>query len=220
MGTVSQSFTSNAGVYHSADRPSLAAKPQNTVPNSPRRPLAFLVTALAVAFTLAGVSFGTEYFVLPSGNDAHSGSAAALFKTIARGLFELKAGDTLTIGPGAYRESCELSVKGTENQPVLIRGAGDPAPSIEAAGEDAFVIRDSAYVTIEGLKFANARRAGVRIAASDRVAVNGCDVADNTRYGVYVTLSDHITIGQASPVVWNLSTIILRGKHDKTSRSA
>jgi hypothetical protein len=154
------------------------------------------IAALAVSFALAGVSFGAEYFVLPSGNDAHAGSAAAPFKTISRGLFELKPGDTLTIGPGAYRESCELSVKGTESLPVLIRGAGDPAPSVEAAGEDAFVIRDSTYVTVEGLKFANARRAGVRIAASDRIAVNGCDVADNAKYGVYVTLSDHITIAK------------------------
>ena len=43
------------------------------------------------------------------------------FKTITEGVSVLKAGDTLTIMPGEYREAVSTSLAGTEDAPITIR---------------------------------------------------------------------------------------------------
>ena len=45
-----------------------------------------------------------EYFVSPKGSDSGSGSQARPWKTIAKAVSRLKAGDTLNLRAGRYRE--------------------------------------------------------------------------------------------------------------------
>ncbi|MCE5239902.1 right-handed parallel beta-helix repeat-containing protein [bacterium] len=70
-----------------------------------------------------------------AGDDANDGLAAP-FKTIARGLRDLKPGDTLLLTKLShpYRESIPVMVHGTREAPIIIDGGGatisgaDPAP--------------------------------------------------------------------------------------------
>ena len=54
---------------------------------------------------------GAEYFVATSGNDANDGSERSPFRTIAKGIQQIQNGDTLTIEPGRYFESIDVTKK-------------------------------------------------------------------------------------------------------------
>ena len=53
---------------------------------------------------LAGSAYAREFHVAKSGSDTNDGSAAAPFLTINRAAMVLRAGDTVTVHAGVYRE--------------------------------------------------------------------------------------------------------------------
>jgi tetratricopeptide (TPR) repeat protein len=66
-------------------------------------------------------ALGTEYFVNKQGNDANNGlTRDNAFLTIQKGLDALKAGDTLTIGAGEYREKVERADLGSLDVDTVI----------------------------------------------------------------------------------------------------
>jgi hypothetical protein len=78
---------------------------------------------LTCIFAFAATASAAEYFVSTRGNDAVAGtSESAPLATIGKGASMLKAGDTLTILPGEYREAVEVKkLTGTKDAPVTIR---------------------------------------------------------------------------------------------------
>jgi hypothetical protein len=62
------------------------------------------------------------FYVSTSGDDSRNGSSLdAAFRTIQRGVKNLKPGDTLLVAPGVYREQVMIEVSGTREQPITIR---------------------------------------------------------------------------------------------------
>jgi len=67
---------------------------------------------------------GATYYVAPGGDDAYPGTQARPFRTIQKGAGLLKAGDTLLVGPGVYRESVRIGkLFGAKEKPIVIRAA-------------------------------------------------------------------------------------------------
>ncbi|EWH10718.1 hypothetical protein DS2_06696 [Catenovulum agarivorans DS-2] len=64
-----------------------------------------------------------DYYVSPNGNDNNDGSAAQPFKTLAKGVGQLSAGDQLILNEGTYRETLTITKSGTESQPITIKSA-------------------------------------------------------------------------------------------------
>jgi hypothetical protein len=65
---------------------------------------------------------GRECYVAPSGHDTNPGTVARPFRTIAKGVSILQAGDVLTLRHGVYIETVVIRGKhGTPTQPILIR---------------------------------------------------------------------------------------------------
>lgn len=67
-----------------------------------------------------------EFFVdgeNPLASDDNPGTGAKPFKTIGRGVKELKPGDTLTVRGGTYREAVELDLVGSAENPITIQAA-------------------------------------------------------------------------------------------------
>lgn len=84
-----------------------------------RLPLLIWIAALTLLPLRAA-----EYFVAVDGDDSRSGLAAdAAFRTIRRGLTALKAGDSLTIGPGEYAEANTLTLEAEAGRTTTIRAA-------------------------------------------------------------------------------------------------
>ncbi len=83
-----------------------------------------------VFLLLAAVpGFAAEYFVSPSGNDSNQGSRQAPFATISKAAGAAKAGDTVRILSGVYREAVKFSRSGEEGKPIVF--AGEPGAIIE-----------------------------------------------------------------------------------------
>lgn len=153
---------------------------------------AWLLAVAHLVVLMAASAVAVDYAVSPKGSDSAPGTTEAPFRTIGKGLSLLAPGDTLAVAPGVYRESCTLSVRASEDSPIVIRGVG--TPHIEASGRDGILLTDSAWVTIEGLKITGAERAGVLIAGSENVTVRGCILGDNGVWGVQSAMSRHITV--------------------------
>ncbi|MBN1419395.1 MAG: hypothetical protein JXP34_11505 [Planctomycetes bacterium] len=67
-------------------------------------------------------AIGTEYFVNKRGDDAGSGKGRdKAFLTIQKGVDALRAGDTLTIGPGEYFENVRRADLGSPDVETVIR---------------------------------------------------------------------------------------------------
>jgi len=94
-------------------------------------------------------ALGAEYFVNKQGNDANNGlTRVNAFLTIQKGLDAIKAGDTLTIGAGEYRENVERTDLGNLDVDTVIRAEvpgtvllrGDvPAPEFKKVAGYRFV---------------------------------------------------------------------------------
>ena len=85
---------------------------------------AFAVVLAGLAITASPVA-AIIYHVGPAGSDAAPGSALQPFRTIQRGADAARAGDTVLIAPGIYRERA-ISIRngGTAAAPVTFRAAG------------------------------------------------------------------------------------------------
>ena len=94
---------------------------------------------LSGAALFAGACFGAELYVSPSGSDKNPGSEKAPFATIARAAAAAKAGDTVKIGPGLYREQITFKKGGKKGAPVTFAGTrgknGEYLTVIEAPGK-------------------------------------------------------------------------------------
>ena len=79
-----------------------------------------LLTALAACALSANAS---EYFVATNGCDGADGSAARPWRTIQRAADVAKAGDTVTIRGGTYREWVKPAHAGRADAPIVYRAA-------------------------------------------------------------------------------------------------
>ena len=81
-----------------------------------------LVTALALV--LCSAASAATYYVSPQGDDAHTGlapDAADALRTIQAGADKLRAGDTLLIRGGVYRETVVFHHSGTSGRPIAVK---------------------------------------------------------------------------------------------------
>jgi hypothetical protein len=79
-------------------------------------------------------STGATLHVSTSGDDGSgNGSASAPFRTIAHGLSEAKAGDTVLVHAGTYHEAIQMSQGGTATAPLTLRSAGDGQVVVDGA---------------------------------------------------------------------------------------
>ncbi|MCI0357277.1 MAG: right-handed parallel beta-helix repeat-containing protein [Planctomycetaceae bacterium] len=76
----------------------------------------------APAPSMRPLSEGNHYFIDDAkGDDAAAGSAQMPWKTIARGLVQLRAGDTLVLRGGVYYERLYVALAGEQDRPITIR---------------------------------------------------------------------------------------------------
>ncbi|MCT8977240.1 cell wall-binding repeat-containing protein [Clostridium sp. CX1] len=138
-----------------------------------------LVICLSFQFFIEGnnttvyASAGKNFYVSTQGNDKNNGSLSSPFKTIQRGLDELKPGDTLLIRGGVYHETTDVfnksgsptawyTIKNYQNEEVTMTGdyklnwGGKTAP-------DAITFRNSSFWKIQGIKMTKYTGAGIYV---------------------------------------------------------
>ncbi|MCR5469232.1 MAG: right-handed parallel beta-helix repeat-containing protein [Lachnospiraceae bacterium] len=106
------------------------------------------------------VSKGHVYYVSSSGSNSAKGSKSAPFKTISYGISKLKAGDTLYIRKGTYKEKLNLkklngkknnyiTISSYKKEKVVVSGAGMSSPTLLS-------IKNSSYICVNNIEFSSA----------------------------------------------------------------
>ncbi|MBA2539427.1 MAG: hypothetical protein H0V17_07325 [Deltaproteobacteria bacterium] len=114
--------------------PLLAPPPTRTLASPSKRPAAT----------------GPSYYVSPSGDDAANGSQQRPWKTVARGISALKAGDTLYLRGGVYFEAVTLTRSGTASAPITIRSAPNELATIDAGIREFLISPKTAWEPVAG----------------------------------------------------------------------
>lgn len=123
------------------------------------------------------------YFVSKSGSNKNSGKTESkAFKTIAKGISKLSAGDTLVIKEGTYKEKLTLSKKGTSQSPIKIVGEGKVNIDGNNGKGTLLKIKGSKYITIENINFKNLNATEAKgvyiIPATSNITINKCNFSN------------------------------------------
>lgn len=115
----------------------------------PTRSLLLAVAALvAIPQALAAT-----YHVAPDGNDANDGSRSSPWRTINQANGALRAGDTVLVASGTYREPINPARSGTGQAPILYRSEVRGGARIASAQESGALIADREHIVIDGFSF-------------------------------------------------------------------
>ncbi|GIU71527.1 MAG: hypothetical protein KatS3mg003_1006 [Candidatus Nitrosocaldaceae archaeon] len=89
------------------------------------------------------------YYVSPNGNDNNDGlTPNTPFKSIMKALKLAKAGDTIILADGVYREDIDSVRDGEENNPITIKGNKDAI--LKAKNDDRIVEINHDYIILQG----------------------------------------------------------------------
>ncbi|MCP3686659.1 MAG: hypothetical protein GY861_28815, partial [bacterium] len=107
--------------------------------------LTFLITATNLTCNAA------TYYISKDGSDSNSGTSSRPWRTIGKANSTLRAGDTVYIRRGTYRETIRPSRSGTRgNEITYARYSNDEV--IITGVSDAVNISERSYINIDGLK--------------------------------------------------------------------
>lgn len=106
-------------------------------------------------------------------------------------------GDTILLSDGIYKGDILFTRSGAEGAPITIKASGTGA--IVDGGIDGFHTEGACWLTLEGIRFQKAQRAGVYLRAGHRpsashITVRNCVFADNGAWGCITSHLDHFTI--------------------------
>ena len=122
------------------------------------------------------------YYVSTTGLDTNSGSATAPFKTFAKAVSVLTAGDTLQVTAGTYIETLTLSKSGTNIAPITVVGNG-AILNMQGLGQNGITISGS-YIHVSGFEVIGAIDFGI-LATGKYDVIENNSVHDNvTKNGV------------------------------------
>ncbi|SHK15500.1 Right handed beta helix region [Anaerocolumna jejuensis DSM 15929] len=143
---------------------------------------------------------GTYYVSSVNGNDKNNGSADSPWKTIQKAAGSVKAGDTVVVRGGTYKEKVTMKTSGTSNDYITFKNYEGETPIIDGSGQSAsdddstnalILINNQSYIKVVGFSVTNyvvsnqSVPAGIRVTgASKNVEIRNCKV-----YGIKTTYS-------------------------------
>jgi hypothetical protein len=122
----------------------------------------------------------------------HVGAGQAT-RSLKQIIGQLKPGDIVEVAPGTYKENMKITVSGTKDAPIIIKGvAGSPRPVFDATGQESsgrgqiprgvFQI-EGGYIVLGHLEITGARNSGqgdgVRMNGSPYAIVRDCKIHHN-----------------------------------------
>ncbi len=132
---------------------------------------------------------GDTLYVATDGDDASTGtSRATAFRTLARALCNVQAGQTVLISPGIYSESVLMGGFSGDASPIVIRAdtSGGGAVVLDGGGTMTFglCLVDSTGVRVEGITFQNYTDMGLFAVNVHDLEIRSNVFADNGRSAI------------------------------------
>lgn len=112
-----------------------------------------IITILSIFLMYSTCWAATYYINGTTGNDGNSGSSASPWKTIGKANSTLKAGDTVLVRKGTYRQTIRPNNSGTKGN--YITYAGYENEEVIITGVDGGDLKNRSYVIIDKFKFLN-----------------------------------------------------------------
>ncbi|MFH0819238.1 MAG: right-handed parallel beta-helix repeat-containing protein [Patescibacteria group bacterium] len=135
------------------------------------------------------------------------GSGVCLAKEVSNtselqsALDNAKPGQIIILNDGEYNGPFVLNRSGKKHKRIIIRAKNRHQAIILGSGSDrdAFSIEGEVeakpasvqYITINGLKFQDAERAGLRISWADKIRILNCEFANNGTWGLFTDFSTY-----------------------------
>lgn len=165
--------------------------------------------ALTLGLVTRHSLLGGDLHVAPQGNDEAQGTASAPWQTIQHACDQAKAGDTIRVAPGTYREKVIIERSGSAGQPIILKG--EPGAVISGkgvSGANMVLIEDQSHVQVIGFEIRDNLEvkdgSGIRVEGhgshielrNNRVHnIRGRDAMGITIYGTNAKMAlDHIVI--------------------------
>jgi len=111
--------------------------------------------------TSVSASWGTIYYVSPSGSDAYPGTMAQPWQTITKAANTLSPGDTVYIRAGIYHERVVPLNSGSAGLQIVYASFPGDQVTVDGSGvlvpewSGLFEVLNRAYIRVSGLKIIN-----------------------------------------------------------------
>jgi len=145
------------------------------------------------------------YYIAPNGSDVSAGTSSAPWATFSKAMTVLSPGDTLFLKNGTYYQSLDITVSGTEVNPITIKAQNDGKAIIDGQGNIMPCRINGATgshlhdIVVEGIVCRNSNEDVIYIRDADRITfsrVSAYNTGDGNFMGfslwrtTYVTLID------------------------------
>lgn len=131
----------------------------------------------------------TDHYVSKSGKDANAGTLAKPYRTIAKALTRVKAGDRVFVRAGVYQELVRLTTSGTSAAPIRILAYPGETVTIDGAATPAdtdLVTITGSHATLAGFVIRNAKRSGIAVWGAQATTLARNVIRDCRRGGIWV----------------------------------
>ncbi|MHC4567092.1 MAG: right-handed parallel beta-helix repeat-containing protein [Planctomycetota bacterium] len=180
-----------------------------------------------VWFGLFLISIGTvalarTYYVSTGGNDENPGSEARPLRTIQKASDLARAGDTILVHGGVYREAVVLRFSGQEGKPIILRNYPGEQPVIQPGelgrqppGHGVLLQAQEGYqnpigwITIEGLDVRYGHD-GIKLYNAHDIVICKCNIHENWNQGI---------LGNGNRVLIDRCIIANNGRNKDTAQN-
>jgi hypothetical protein len=164
----------------------------------------FPVLFFLVVF-LGSAGYAELLYVSPSGSDAGPGTEARPWRTIQKAAEAARAGDTIYVRAGTYRERVVFRVSGAEGRPITLMARPGEEAIIEGRGirlpadwGGLLDISGQSHIRIRGLKVQNAgphaNNPGILVDRSRQVIIENTHTYNTASSGIGVWNSEYVVI--------------------------
>jgi Protein of unknown function (DUF1565) len=98
-----------------------------------------LFCLLVVDVATPAGTWGRDYYAAPDGDDGQPGTKAAPLRTIQKAADVARAGDTVLVRAGVYKEHVFLRHSGEPERPIAFRNFPGERPVVSVALAGAFI---------------------------------------------------------------------------------
>jgi hypothetical protein len=110
----------------------------------------------------------TIFYVSAAGDDKADGlSVKSAWKTFARAIRKLQAGDTVYLEPGIYPADATIQAQGQKESPIFVRGRGKVMPILQGSVR----LEDCGHMKFERLAF----RSGLNVENGNDIVFENCE---------------------------------------------
>jgi hypothetical protein len=144
-------------------------------------PIIVLLSVLVSLF-VSVPAFPATYVVDPAGDDANPGGAAAPWCTIQHAASNVSPGDTVTIRPGTYQESVNVSRSGASGSPITFSadpGAVLVSPDPSASCEAFNVLTGVGFITLQGIEATGFAETIFLRSGTHDISIQNCNLHHN-----------------------------------------